>query len=87
MDELARIAAVFLARRRKAAEHLREFNITLQQMHLIQLARQKGAITPSAAAEELACDRPTMTLIVEKCLDQGWLAKKAPLNRPPFVST
>jgi DNA-binding MarR family transcriptional regulator len=45
-------------------------------MHLIQLARQKGAITPSAAAEEMACDRPTLTLIAEKCLAQGWLAKK-----------
>jgi DNA-binding MarR family transcriptional regulator len=76
MDEIALMGTIFTARRRSAAERLRAFEITLQQLHLIQLARRRGAISPSAAAEELSCDRPTMTLVAEKCLDRGWLATR-----------
>lgn len=70
------MGAIFSSRRRKAAERLRSFEITLQQLHLIQLARRRGAISPSAAAAELSCDRPTMTLVAEKCLDRGWLVRR-----------
>jgi DNA-binding MarR family transcriptional regulator len=70
------MGAISSARRRKAEERLRVFEITFQQLHLIKLARRRGAISPSAAAAELSCDRPTMTLIAEKCLDRGWLVRR-----------
>jgi DNA-binding MarR family transcriptional regulator len=76
MDEITLMGAIFTARRRTVAERLRTFEITLQQLHLIQLARRRGAISPSAAAAELACDRPTMSLVVEKCLARGWLERR-----------
>jgi DNA-binding MarR family transcriptional regulator len=76
MDEITLMGSIFTARRRSAADRLRAFEITLQQLHLIQLARRRGAVSPSAAAAELSCDRPTMTLVVEKCLARGWLARR-----------
>jgi MarR family transcriptional regulator, 2-MHQ and catechol-resistance regulon repressor len=76
MDEISVMGDVFLARRRKAAERLRSFEITLPQLHLIQLARRRGAVSPSAAAAELFSDRPTATLIVQKCVRYGWLIRK-----------
>jgi MarR family transcriptional regulator, multiple antibiotic resistance protein MarR len=76
MDEIGLMGSVFFARRRRSAERLRAFGITLPQYYLIQLARRKGAISPSAAAAELSSDRPTATLVAKKCVDRGWLARK-----------
>jgi DNA-binding MarR family transcriptional regulator len=76
MDEIEMMGELFLARRRRSAERLRAFGITLSQYHLIQLARRRGAISPSAAASELACDRPTATLVAQKCVTQGWLLRR-----------
>ena len=67
---------IFSARRRLSAEKLRAFEITLPQYSLIQLARRRGAITPSAAAAELSCDRPTATLVAQKCVSRGWLVRR-----------
>lgn len=67
---------IFIVRQRLSAERLRAFGITLPQLNLIQLARRRGAISPSAAAAELSCDRPTATLIAQKCVSQGWLIRK-----------
>lgn len=64
---------IYAVHRRHAAEFLRPFGITLLQLDLIRLARQRGSVTPSFAASELACDRPTLTLISRKCLKNGWL--------------
>jgi DNA-binding MarR family transcriptional regulator len=76
MDEIGLMGSVFFARRRRSAERLRAFEITLPQFYLIRLARLRGAISPSAAAAELVCDRPTATLIAQKCVSQGWLARR-----------
>lgn len=61
--------------RKRASAALEEFGITLPQFFLIQLARRLGAIRPSEAAEELASDRPTMTLVARKCVARGWLSR------------
>ena len=76
MDEIGLMGQVFLARRKRLAERLRAFGITLPQFHLITLARRRGAISPSAAAAELACDRPTATLVAQKCVAQAWLVRR-----------
>jgi DNA-binding MarR family transcriptional regulator len=76
MDEIALMGTVFLARRRRFAERLRGFEITLPQLYLIQLARRRGPISPSIAASELDCDRPTATLVAQKCVARGWLARR-----------
>jgi DNA-binding MarR family transcriptional regulator len=76
MDEISLMGSVFLTRRRLFSDRLRSFEITLPQLHLIQLARRRGPITPSAAASELDCDRPTASLIVQKCVAHGWLARR-----------
>ena len=70
------MGSVFFARRRRSAERIRVFEITLPQFSLIQLARRRGAISPSSAASELSCDRPTATLIAQKCVSRGWLARR-----------
>lgn len=70
------MGSVFFARRRHSAERIRAFGITLTQFYLIQLARRRGAISPSAAATELSCDRPTATLVAQKCVSRGWLVRK-----------
>jgi DNA-binding MarR family transcriptional regulator len=76
MDEIGLMGDIFIARERRSAERLRAFGITLSQFRLIQLARRRGAISPSAAAQELSCDRPTATLVAQKCVSQGWLLRK-----------
>lgn len=70
------MGSIFLSRRRLLAEELRGFEITLPQLHLIQLARRRGPISPSAAAAELDCDRPTATLVAQKCVAHGWLFRR-----------
>jgi DNA-binding MarR family transcriptional regulator len=70
------MGAIFLARRRRFSELLRAFEITLPQLHLIQLARRRGPISPSMAASGLDCDRPTASLIAQKCVARGWLFRR-----------
>ncbi len=62
--------------RRRAGAALEGFGITLSQYQLIQLARMRGAVSPSAAAEELCTDRATMTLVARKCVAAGWLGRR-----------
>lgn len=62
--------------RKRASAALEEFGITVPQFFLIQLARRRGAIRPSEAAEELASDRPTLTLVARKCVARGWLIRR-----------
>ncbi len=62
--------------RKRASAALEEYGITLPQFFLIQLARRRGAIRPSEAAEELASDRPTLTLVARKCVARGWLSQR-----------
>ncbi len=76
MDEIALMGSVFYARRRRSADRIRLFGITLPQLYLIQLARRRGSISPSAAASELCCDRPTATLVAQKCVSRGWLVRR-----------
>jgi DNA-binding MarR family transcriptional regulator len=76
MDAIELMGSVYLARRRRSAERLRAFGITVPQFDLIRLARRRGAISPSAAAAELSYDRPTATLIAQKCVARGWLFRK-----------
>jgi DNA-binding MarR family transcriptional regulator len=76
MDEIELMNSLVLSLRRRSADWLRNFGITLPQFRLILLARHKGAITPSAAAEELSSDRPTATLMARKCVSRGWLRRR-----------
>ena len=77
LDPYSIFETVLRLRRRAQVESLRPFEISLQQWRLIQLARRRGAVSPSEAAEELDCDRPTATVIARNCLDRGWLEKRA----------
>ena len=76
MDEIGLMGSVFLARRRRSALRIQSFGITLPQFNFIQLARRRGAISPSTAAAELSCDRPTATLVAQKCVARGWLIRR-----------
>jgi DNA-binding MarR family transcriptional regulator len=76
MDEIEIMWSLVLILRRRLSERLRSFGITLPQLHMIQLARRKGAISPSAAAAGLSCDRPTACLVAQKCVAKGWLARR-----------
>lgn len=63
-------------RRHKAAQ-LQGFEISLRQYELISLARRRGGLSLAAAADELLCDRPTMTVIARNCVASGWLERRA----------
>ncbi|MCK7479943.1 MAG: hypothetical protein M0C28_23615 [Candidatus Moduliflexus flocculans] len=70
--------------RKRASAALEEYGITLPQFFLIQLARRRGAIRPSEAAEELASDRPTLTLVARN----AWPGAGQPASgeaRPPLA--
>jgi DNA-binding MarR family transcriptional regulator len=64
------------AYRRQRASSLRPFGISLRQYELIALTRRRLGLSLAAAAAELGCDRPTMTVIAGNCLSAGWLARK-----------
>ncbi|MGO8692853.1 MAG: MarR family winged helix-turn-helix transcriptional regulator [Rectinemataceae bacterium] len=76
MDEIGEMGRIFLARRRRLAQRIRPFGISLDQLHFIRLARRRGAISPSEAARELFCDRPTATVIANNCVAKGWLRRR-----------
>ncbi|HRY81558.1 MAG TPA: MarR family transcriptional regulator [Spirochaetia bacterium] len=75
MDGIRLMTMVQSLWRKRASAALEGFGITLSQFLLIQLARRRGAIRPSEAAEELASDRPTLTLVARKCVARGWLSR------------
>ncbi|HUW40660.1 MAG TPA: MarR family transcriptional regulator [Rectinemataceae bacterium] len=76
MDEIGQMGRIFLARRRRLSQIIRPFDISLDQLHFIRLARRRGAIAPSEAARELFCDRPTATVIANNCVARGWLKRR-----------
>ncbi len=76
MDEVGIMGTTYALWRRRASRAIAEYGITLNQLQLIQLARRRGAISPSAAAAELFWDRPTTTLVVRKCVQRLWLSLK-----------
>ena len=78
MDEILIMGYIFGAWRRRAAEALAGFGITFHQYQLVRLARRRGAISLSLAAEELGMDRPTLTLVARKCILGGWLLRSIP---------
>jgi DNA-binding MarR family transcriptional regulator len=77
MDEIDLMGAIYRFWRRACAERLKEYDISFSQLHLIQLARRRGAISHAAAAVALDCDRPTLTLVARHCTNKGWLVRKS----------
>ncbi|MDP2790359.1 MAG: MarR family transcriptional regulator [Rectinemataceae bacterium] len=75
MEEYIHMGFIYGAWRRKASEALLPFGITFQQYQLVAFARRKGAAILSTAARELGMDRPTLTLVVRKCVEAGWLTR------------
>jgi MarR family transcriptional regulator, 2-MHQ and catechol-resistance regulon repressor len=75
MEEFLLMGYIFGAWRRGAAEALLAFGITFHQFQLVRLARRRGTISLSSAAEELGMDRPTLTLVSRKCIMRGWLQR------------
>ncbi|MEI6385279.1 MAG: MarR family transcriptional regulator [Spirochaetota bacterium] len=71
-EAMGRIASGW---RRRASAGLKLFGITLAQYELISQARRRGGLSPSAAAAELAWDRPTLTVVARTCLARGWLKR------------
>ncbi len=71
-EAMNRIAGAF---RRRAAERLRPFGITLAQYELISYLRRWGALAPSQAAAGLDWDRPTLALVSAACRKAGWLER------------
>ncbi|MCX7024762.1 MAG: MarR family transcriptional regulator [Spirochaetes bacterium] len=76
MDEIAVMESIANSRRRLSGSLVRPFGITIMQLRLIRLARTRRALSPSQAATELECDRPTMTLLARKCVRAGWLSRR-----------
>lgn len=77
MNDYRAIEELAAAVRRRQSSFLKAFGISLRQYELISLARRRGGLSPAAAAEELDCDRPTMTVIVRNCVSSGWLSRRA----------
>ena len=75
MSDVATMGMIFARWRRRASRALAPFGISFSQFQLILLARRRGAISPSGAADELSWDRPTTTLVVRKCVEAGWLER------------
>jgi DNA-binding MarR family transcriptional regulator len=76
MDEIASMGLTYALWRRRASRALSPFGISFSQLQLIQLARRRGSVSLSIAAEELSWDRPTTTLVARKCLEKRWLSVK-----------
>jgi DNA-binding MarR family transcriptional regulator len=76
MDEISEMGTIFLLRRRFLGERLRGYGISVKQLQLIRIARRRGSVSPSDAALEMFCDRPTASVIVKNCLGKGWLRRR-----------
>jgi len=75
MDAIEMMGRIAASWKRRTGGRLLAFGITLPQYNLIRLARQRGSIKPSTAAEELAIDRPTTTVVLRRCVEEGWLGR------------
>lgn len=76
MTDYSAIEELAAAARRRQTFLLKPYGISLRQYELIGLARRRKGLTLAVAAEELDCDRPTMTVIVRNCVAGGWLERK-----------
>jgi DNA-binding MarR family transcriptional regulator len=76
MNDYMAIEELAATIRRHRAIMLQGFGISLRQYELINLARRHGGLSLAAAAVELDCDRPTMTVIARNCVVGGWLDRK-----------
>jgi DNA-binding MarR family transcriptional regulator len=82
MDEIALMGSIYKARKRVYTDRLRRFEISLPQLHLVQLARRRRALSHAAAALALDCDRPTLTVVARHCIEKGWLRRRpSPTDR------
>lgn len=72
IDAMNRISSAW---RRCAQARLVEFGITIAQYELIALLRRRGAMPPSAAADWLDWDRPSLTIVARTCLASGWIRR------------
>jgi DNA-binding MarR family transcriptional regulator len=77
MDGYSAIESLATAFRRQKAAMLRPYGISLRQHDLVSLVRRRLGLSLAEAAIHLDCDRPTMTLIVRRCVASGWLSRKA----------
>ncbi|MCX7027646.1 MAG: MarR family transcriptional regulator [Spirochaetes bacterium] len=85
MDEYLLMGYVFGSWRRRAAESLLVFGITFHQFQLVRLVRRRGGLSLSSAAYELGMDRPSLTLVARKCIQQGWIERSpSALDRRSF---
>lgn len=75
MEEYLIMGFIFASWRRRVSEALLSFGITYHQFQLVRLARRRGAVSLSAAAEELGMDRPSLSLVARKCILKGWLVR------------
>jgi DNA-binding MarR family transcriptional regulator len=76
MNDYRAVEEFAAAIKRHKAALLKSFGISLRQYELISLARRRGGLSLATAAEELDCDRPTMTVIARNCVAQLWLERK-----------
>ncbi len=76
MDEIGAMGSIFRARLRAQARRARVYAITPAQLSLIRLARRRGPISLSEAAQELDWARPACTLVARACVHAGWLGRR-----------
>lgn len=76
MDEIGLMGSIFRSRLRAQGRRARTYGITPAQLSLIRLARRRGALRLSEAAEELDWARPACTLVARACVSSGWLERR-----------
>ena len=82
---MGNLGTAFLTWRRYLQQQLDEHGITLKQLFVLRKLSRVTMLNPSQIAEDLYCDRPTATVILNNMCRYGWIEKKPSAENRKFV--
>ena len=82
---MSRLGIIFLTWRRYLQKGLVPYDITLKQLYVLRQLSKHEFLYPSDIAEELFCDRPTATVILDNLEKQGWVYREKEVGNRKYT--
>lgn len=73
---MSRLSVIFLTWRRYLEKITKSNGLTLNQFYILNQLIRKEYLNPSEIAEQLYCDRPTATVVIDNLKKYGYVTKE-----------
>jgi DNA-binding MarR family transcriptional regulator len=73
---MSRLGVVFLTWRRYLEKTAKSSDLTLKQFYILRQLIRREYLNPSDIAEQLYCDRPTATVVIDNLVKYGYVIKE-----------